>query len=98
MSIPDDRLANEIIARLNILIEDPEVRKDIDALIEARVEVSETTADHPLIQVSEGGRLGFLGLLNGIVGLIPEGSKAGWGFITAICDDDGKLVRFTRTV
>lgn len=32
-----------------------------------------------------------------LVGTIPEGSKKGWGFITAEFNDDGKLERFLRT-
>ena len=40
---------------------------------------------------------GFLGLLNGLVGIIPEGRQKGWGFIAAVFDDDMKLTQFRRT-
>jgi len=40
---------------------------------------------------------GFLGLLNGLVGAIPEGRQKGWGYVMAVFDDDKKLERFRRT-
>jgi hypothetical protein len=46
----------------------------------------------------EGMTVGFLGLLNGVVGTIPpEGIHAGWGYIAAYFDDDGRLTHFKRT-
>lgn len=54
--------------------------------------------DNPTIQVHQDGSFGFLGLLNGIVGAIPnEGSLQGWGFIAAVFDDAGRLQHFRRT-
>ena len=54
-------------------------------------------ADHPTIQVCDG-TVGFLGLLNGIVGVLPEYSdRAGWGFISAEIDEAGRVLRFVRT-
>lgn len=44
------------------------------------------------------GWVGFLGLLNGLIGTLPTGSKAGWGYVTAVFDDSMNLVRFERTV
>lgn len=94
----DDRiLADEIIKRINAMIQDPDIRADIGALISQRIQVSRSTADHSTIQVSEDGTMGALGLLNGVVGAIPSGAKEGWGYITAIFDDAGNLLEFCRT-
>ena len=99
-------LANTLIERLNSLISDPDVRKDISTLIEHRIPCSAATLDHPTIQASVPARaadgtmgapsMGILGLLNGLVGVIPDGPKKGWGFITAEFDDDA-LEKFSRT-
>lgn len=93
----DTDLADELISRLNRLLTDPEVVVDIHRLIENRVRVCDATQDHPTIQTQEC-TLGFLGLLNGLVGVIPAGERRqGWGFIAAEIGDDGKLARFVRT-
>lgn len=92
----DEQLADEIIARLNAMIQDPAVRADIIKLLDVRVPVSVATADHPTIQVLDG-KMGTLGFLNGIVGVIPSGEKKDWGYITAVFDDDGDLAEFRRT-
>ena len=91
----DKVLADTLIARLNKLCEDPEVLRAVGSLLELEVWVSERVADHPTIQVGPGNRLRFLGLLNGILGSIPEGRFAGWGHVAARYDE-GKLVGFTR--
>ncbi len=98
-TLSNEALADELITRLNgVLTSDPEVRTDISRLVETRIAVSETTGSHPTIQVSTPGLwLGFTGLLNGIVGTVPEGRFQGWGFIAAKYDDDEKLVKFVRT-
>jgi hypothetical protein len=46
----DILLAEEVIIRLNKLIEKDEIRKDISKLIETRVACSKETLDHPAIQ------------------------------------------------
>jgi len=91
----DAYLAEEIIQRLNRLIQDPNVRDDIGKLLEVRVNASPETCNHPTIQV-QSDLLGTLGLLNGIVGSINSGSKQGWGYIAAVFDDNGVLKIFTR--
>jgi hypothetical protein len=90
-------LADEIIKRLNLLINDPNIKNDIEKLINTRIKVSSETCNHSTIQVDVGS-LGFLGLLNGIVGTLEHGSKQGWGYISAEFDDDGKLVKFCKTI
>ena len=98
----DEELADALIERLNKLTTDLNVRLDVGTLIEARVAVSQETADHALLQVSAKGplgpwELGVLGLLNGLCGTIPDGPKKGWGYITAVIDDSGFLESFKRT-
>lgn len=96
--IPDPQLADEIISRLNALIQDPAIREDVGRLIETRVSCSEATTNHPTIQTQDGPQFGFLGLLNGILGAIPEGERlAGWGYVAANFDDGGRLTHFSRT-
>lgn len=87
--IPDQEFAEEVIRRLNGLIEiDKEaklgVRKFIESLIETRLRISAAMLeDHPTIQgsIREGvPKAGFLGMLNGIAG---ARSSDGWGYIAA---------------
>lgn len=111
----DAQLADEIIARLNKLIEDPEVREVVGRLIEeARVTCPQSVLDHPSIVAVEfdpakhttrvkpghqapAGWVGFLGVLNGLVG--TRADKPGWGYIAAYYEDDAPntLVRFQRS-
>lgn len=98
--ISNEQLADLLIERLNELIKDPDVRRDISTLFETRIKCSVATAGHPTIQAVEEG-FGTLGLLNGLVGTIGEGKRKGWGFITAVYDDshgtDPVIIRFERT-
>lgn len=92
----DDRqLALELIERLNRLIEDPDVRQLIGQLIETRVNVPASLANHPTIQINEVSdtissyyQVGFLGILNGIVGIIHGGPRDLWGHITVRMSDE----------
>ncbi len=98
----NEELADILIERLNELTRDLNIRMDVGSLIEARVKVTQQTADHPTIQVTEKGplgpwELGVLGLLNGLCGAIPDGPKKGYGYITAVIDDNGFLESFRRT-
>ena len=52
MTVKNTELADELILRLNKLIEDPDVRKDISALISKRIPCSQATLAHPTIQAS----------------------------------------------
>ncbi|OPZ36149.1 MAG: hypothetical protein BWY99_02082 [Synergistetes bacterium ADurb.BinA166] len=98
----EEYLADILIIRLNGILDDPDIRKDVNRLVETRIPVSKATADHRTIQVTAEGEestLGFLGLLNGLVGAMPKeyGRFAGWGYIAAEYDDEGNLVKFVRT-
>jgi len=81
------QLAQYIVDQLNeIYSHDPEA---LHALCESRVPCNEALRKHPTVQVLvEGGgtesRVGLLGILNGIVGIQDDG----WGYISAIYDED----------
>lgn len=92
----DAVLADELIARLNSIVVDGAVRDDVAALIAQRIACSSQTALHRTIQVGQSSKLGFLGLLNGIVGIIPSGDKEGWGYIAANYEHE-QLIGFVRT-
>lgn len=68
----------------------------VSRLIEARVGCNGAVATHPTIQVvsqPDGTVVGILGILNGMFGVDEYGA----GPIAAICEDDGRVVRFERT-
>lgn len=91
-------LADLLIDRLNqIAMFDKKAMRD---LIKARVPCNEHLAEHPSVQVQyeDGqGLVGILGILNGIVGAIPDGGLKGFGYISAVFDDQGNFERFRRT-
>jgi hypothetical protein len=69
-----NELADLIIERLNDIAETD--RAAIDALLKVRVLCNEAMATHPTVQVvglEDGGMVGVLGILNGIVGVIDDG-------------------------
>ena len=79
----DDDFADELIARLNRLCEDPAAKAAVLALLDTKVDVGDTLDGHPTCQVSEGGVMGPLGMLNGLTGVIGHGDRATWGMICA---------------
>lgn len=98
----NEKLAVILIARLNQLLEDtPSLSETFGLLVRTRVACDfEIAKQHPTIQaaVEEGcAYVGFLGMLNGIVGAIPDGKKARWGYITAIVEDDKRVSGFQLT-
>jgi hypothetical protein len=105
VSIPisDQDLADEIIQRLNVLIDNPGVREFVTRLIQAKVGIDLKLAEeHQTIQCwAKDGKAscGFLGMLNGIVGFIGGNSDiSNYGYITAKFDNiSNELVRFVRT-
>jgi hypothetical protein len=50
-----------------------------------------------MLEGTQGPVVGFLGLLNGLVGIIPDGRLKGWGYIAAVYDDDQNLTHFRRS-
>lgn len=92
----DLTLAHEVVRRLNELLESPGMGQHLADLMRARISTgSDMLANHPTVQVSAPPdvELGWLGLLNGIVGAKP---CDGWGFIGAQLDDceAGPITRF----
>lgn len=74
----------------------------LQQLIDHRVECNEQLANHPTVQVGTYFKpntdksftaVGFLGLLNGLVGIRDYGV----GYIAAVYDDDDKLTGFRLT-
>ena len=100
MSDPHSKevLADLLIERLNeIAKHDPMA---IGKLIDARVECNDSLADHPSVQVDAHHgptAVGTLGIINGLIGVIDDGPRKGWGLITAVCEDDGSIAHFRRT-
>lgn len=93
----DEALAQELVRRLNSLLESsPDMGRFLYNLAESRVPVVNSLVDHPTLQVNvtaEGdGQCGFLGLLNGLVGVLPDGPREGWGYITGHFDEEKQVV------
>ena len=93
----DEDFARELVSRLNALCEDKNVKKLVNSMFIPRYSAPELK-HHPTIQWADGG-VSLLGLLNGIVGVIPDGVKKDWGYITAHCkeDDDESILYFSVT-
>lgn len=87
-----EQLADQLCAFLNALVGIDPVA--MYALCEARVPCSNLLAGHPTVLCANNPpQLGLLRLLNGFVGVRPDG----WGYICAVYDDyETKLLRFER--
>jgi len=90
----DLRLARALVHRLNLLIREPETLAAVAALVDVKVDVTQSVADHPTIQIDARRpgfpKLGIIGLLNGLCGVRNDG----WGYIAGEFDDHGRLIRF----
>jgi hypothetical protein len=96
----DLTLAKAIVSRLNNLLRsDPsgEVRLAVTRVLTQRVEVSKVVGEHPTLQLTDDNKLGPLGLINGLVGVIPTGMWEGWGYIAAELEEEGVILRFCLT-
>lgn len=65
-------------------------------LIAARVPCNRELAEHPTVQTGSS-EVGILGVLNGFAGTFDDGPKKGWGPITAVVEDDGRVTSFRWT-
>lgn len=85
-------LAQEVVDYLNeVLALDATALHD---LIEHRVPCNDALTHHATTQVTEGGVVGLLGILNGLVGARADS----WGYVTGVYDDEtGRLTRFEVT-
>lgn len=82
----------------SVLVLDPVA---IERLIETRVACNDKLVEHPTVVVMPTGEntfvVGFLGMLNGILGVQSAvEKKPGCGRIAAYFNDDGKLTKFIR--
>lgn len=103
----DKELAQELVYRLNNLIENEDVKRVVQDMLAKHFHWSEgvdpsvchVVRAHPTIQAWEDGgdvSVRMLGLLNGIVGAIPSGHREGWGYICILMDSE-RLIRFELT-
>ena len=88
-------LAHTLVQRANGLLQShPKLRADIQRLLETRVPCSEATANHHTIQAQENAdgspSFGFMGLLNGLVGVGDDGAP----YIAWDGRDAGPIDRF----
>ncbi len=100
--LKDRELAASLVDRLNqLLVSAPEVPDLLEELCERTVPVPSSLVNHPTIQVRDldgEPSVGLLGILNGLLGVVPEGPRAGWGHIVAHFDpQSGKLLHFSLT-
>lgn len=89
-----EELADQIIVKLNEILNTDLIA--VELIIEHRVDCNDALKAHPTVQTSNG-QVGFLGILNGLIGTIQQGPRQGWGLITGVYDDGGRLIRFERT-
>jgi hypothetical protein len=93
---PDDEAVRRAVSVLNeALTQD---RLAIQRLVQHTEVCKPTLRDNDTIQVREdefgGSRVGALGLINGILGALPNGR----GPVIAVFDKHGSLVEFIRNV
>lgn len=90
-----DAIARAVDILNDALARDPEA---VTALFNLRVDCNEQLATHPLIQVSLYGgnrKIGFLGLLNGLLGESPSGVIGARGLID---EKTGRMARIQEFV
>lgn len=102
--IKENLTLDEVIAFLNELIATDKMA--VENLISHKVQCNDEMTDHPSVQV-EGTNseyynlVGFLGILNGMFGVLGEEAedKEGWGAIVAVFDGspDKRLQEFKRS-
>ncbi len=94
---------DDAIKLLNWMVEnDPAL---VQSVVDTRLPCVEATWHHPTIQVAsktvgDGPNqvdASLLGIMNGVFGTIKGGKLDGYGFISVIVDENGKVMRFDRT-
>lgn len=68
----------------------------LESLIDLRVPCNKELGEHPTVQTTLDNsiyKVGLLGILNGLFGTDADG----WGHITAVYDDNEKLIKFEET-
>jgi len=86
-----DAVAREAVAVLNrALAADPVA---MNTLFAYRVNCNQQLSDDPTIQVASANTVSVLGLINGLLGIRPNG----YGYVTAVFGPDDMLVTFQVT-
>ena len=98
MSAPSEyEVAAFLVSRLNELCQDDAVRELVSRLIDSTVFANDSIVRHPMIRMRSPSSVGFLGMLNGIVGSIPDGPLTGLPYIAASYSEEGVLLGFMLT-
>lgn len=100
----DPEFTDELIRRLNVLIEDPDAKVVVDGMIANRIIAAKSLEDHPTIRVRTDRpeylypTVSLTGLLNGLCGSVHGGPVDGYGLLCHVMDSDsGELLKFART-
>lgn len=93
----EDAIIGRILDLMNQAVEADSLA--VTMLVNMRVTCNSKLGDHPTIQCGKSvskarpATVGLLGILNGIGGVREDLT----GYITAIADDEGMVIRFERT-
>lgn len=87
MNETNKEMINSFLAILNEALESDQ--REISKLIDYRVVVTDTLADHPDIPTLAGNKLGVLGLINGILKRLGETEFR----IAASYEEDGEIIQ-----
>lgn len=71
----DTTFATELVRRLNRLCDDEAAKSAVLDLLDSKVDVGTTLDHHEFCHVSIGGRMGPLGMMNGLVGRATIGAR-----------------------
>ncbi len=106
----NEELADEMIARLNALLESgPGAREAVSAIFQTRLAVPRALLNHPTILVRDhaslhepgpgGASVSPMGILNGAIGNVGgDGPRKDWGLVSAVTDGMSETIqRFVRT-
>lgn len=92
----DRHIARRVVELMNeMLAADPVATR---SLMINRTPCNKTLAEHPTVQVwrQEGGyAVTLMGILNGLVGAVDEGERAGWGEVHFRMEGEGDDARIT---
>ena len=78
----------------DLLAKDPVM---LNSIMNHYVNCNDEIMDHPTVQV-DGDRVGILGILNGLFGIIDGDSpRKNWGHISAMLKNGSEIIRFQLT-
>lgn len=99
----NEEFTDELVRRLNVLIDDDDVKNVVVSMIASRIVGAKSLRDHPTIRVRMETdtfypSVNLIGLLNGICGSVEEGARAGAGLLCSVVNKEGGyLIAFART-